>query len=108
MNSKLIAVAVIGAAAFTTSLPARADGSFEIVNTNEKATIIKMWTAAYGQPKDPWKEIEIKQPIRPRTTSRFDHSGNICNEDIKVRFDDGYEHTFENVNVCDGPPLFIN
>ncbi|MBV9633899.1 MAG: hypothetical protein JOZ40_04655 [Methylobacteriaceae bacterium] len=108
MKATLMALAAVVGMTLSAAPAARADGSFEIVNTNEKATIIKIWTAAYGQPKDPWHEIDLKQPIAPKTTSRFDHSGDMCNEDVKVRFDDGYEHTFENINVCDGNPLFIN
>lgn len=41
-----------------------------------------------------------REAIRPKSESTFTMSNENCLFDIKVRFSDGYEATFNNVNIC--------
>ena len=74
---------------------------FEFVNLHASASIIKAWSARAGT-DDPWDSIALYNPIRPRSTSKIKVSGGggSCLYDLKVRFDDGYEQTFSDVNLC--------
>jgi hypothetical protein len=80
---------------------ARADSrDFEFVNLNRSASIVQAWMAAAGT-SEPWRSIRIYTPIAPRTTSRITVSGGTrCMFDLKIRFDDGYEQTFSNIDLC--------
>jgi hypothetical protein len=87
--------------AATVSNTARADTrDFEFVNLNRSASIVQAWMAAAGT-SEPWRPIGIYTQIAPRTTSRITVSGGMrCMFDLKIRFDDGYEQTFSNVDLC--------
>ena len=106
MITKSIALALAGLTVLA-ALPASANQGFELVNGNGKASIVSLWYAQNGNSKDPWKSVDLT-PIGPRTTSHFDFSGSACYQDIKVRFDDDYEHVYANVNVCNGGSLFAD
>ena len=106
MIAKSIAVALAGLTALA-ALPASANQGFEVVNGNEKASIVQLWYAQNGKPNDPWKSVQLT-PIGPRTTSSFTFDGQACYQDIKVRFDDTYEHVYANVNVCGGGSLYVD
>jgi hypothetical protein len=81
--------------------PAAADvRDFEFVNLHTSASIVGAWSARAGT-RDPWDPIPLHTAIEPRTTSKIKVSGGrSCLFDLKVRFDDGYEQTFSNVNLC--------
>jgi hypothetical protein len=81
--------------------PAAADvRDFEFVNLHASAAIVAAWSARAGT-RDPWDPIALYTPIEPRSTSRIKVSGgSSCLYDLKVRFDDGYEQTFDHVNLC--------
>jgi len=106
MIAKSVALALAGLTALA-ALPASANQGFELINGNDTATIVNLWYAQNGKPNDPWKSVDLT-PIGPRATSHFDFSGSACYQDIKVRFDDDYEHVYANVNVCKGGSLFAD
>ena len=83
------------------STSALADGSLTVVNRNSNRAIQQVWFANAGE-SDPWQEANVEEAIRPQSQSTFNMSGDNCLFDIKVRFSDGYESTFTNVNVCRG------
>jgi hypothetical protein len=80
---------------------ALAGGTLTVVNRNSSRAIQQVWFANAGE-SDPWQEANVEEAIRPQSESTFTMSGENCLFDIKVRFSDGYEATFNNVNVCRG------
>jgi len=95
---------ICGAFALSGMLPstsALADGTITVVNRNSSRAIQQVWFANAGE-SDPWQEASVEEAIRPQSQSTFTMRGDNCLFDIKVRFSDGYESTFTNVNVCRG------
>lgn len=77
-------------------------GTFNIYNSHTSATVQRLWTAPAIK-DTPWQEFYLDFPIQALTTNRFTISnGSFCLYDMKVRFSDGYEQTFANVNICRG------
>jgi hypothetical protein len=77
-------------------------GTFNIYNSHGSATIQRLWTAPAIK-GTPWQEFYLDFPVEARTVNRFTLSnGSYCLYDMKVRFSDGYEQTFSNVNICRG------
>jgi hypothetical protein len=97
------------ALAATVSNTARADGrDFEFVNLNRSASIVQAWIAAAGT-SEPWRPIGIYTQIAPRTTRRITVSGGTrCTFDLKIRFDDGYEQVFSDIDLCRTEHLVAN
>jgi hypothetical protein len=95
--------------AATATNTARADGrDFEFVNLNRSASIVQAWMAAAGT-SEAWRPIRIYTPIAPRTTSWITVSGGArCMFDLKVRFDDGYEQVFSDIDLCRTEHLVAN
>jgi hypothetical protein len=97
------AAATLGALLLTGALIGTASADvrdFEFVNLHSTASIIKAWSARAGT-NDPWDPIKLYTAIEPRSTSKIKVSGgNGCMYDLKVRFDDGYEQTFSDVDLC--------
>jgi hypothetical protein len=81
--------------------PAAADlRDFEFVNLHSSASIVAAWSARAGT-RDPWDQIPLYTAIEPRGSSKIKVSGGrSCLYDLKVRFDDGREQTFSDVNLC--------
>lgn len=76
--------------------------SFYVNNTNAKVSVQRVWYAQAGTNEN-WEEVFLDYPIKPNNKSSFTMgSGDVCLYDIKLKFSDGYEQTFENVNVCRG------
>ncbi len=98
-----ITAATLGALLLVGALhgPAAADlGGFQFVNLHASASIIAAWSARAGT-REPWDPITLYSPIEPRSTSRINVSGAAgCRYDLKVRFDDGYEQTFSDIDLC--------
>jgi len=90
-------------AAVSIATPAFAsDRSFYINNTNSSVSVQRVWYAAAGT-KDTWQEIYLDEPVTPKTKSTLSmDDGDTCLYDIKLKFSDGYEQTYANVNVCRG------
>ncbi|HEX4694101.1 hypothetical protein [Sphingomonas sp.] len=83
--------------------PALAAGrGFYVNNTNSSVSVQRVWYAAAGTTQT-WEEIYLDYPVKPNTKSNFTMGdGDTCLYDIKLKFSDGYEQTFANVNVCRG------
>jgi hypothetical protein len=74
--------------------------NFEFVNLNKSASIVQAWLAP-ADTTEPWKAITIYTPVAPRSTSRININGyRTCMFNVKVRFDDGYEQSFSNIDLC--------
>jgi hypothetical protein len=71
------------------------------VNRNSQRSIQQVFFANAGE-SDPWQAANVDEAIRPKSKSTFTISGENCLFDVKVKFSDGYEATFNNVNVCRG------
>ncbi len=75
---------------------------YEIANTHSSARIVGVWWALSGT-KDPWQPVQMNAPIAPLTVSHVTVTvPGACYTDLKIRFDDGYEQVFANVNFCRG------
>ncbi|WP_375397637.1 hypothetical protein [uncultured Sphingomonas sp.] len=73
---------------------------FVVVNQNGKVSVQRVWYAAAGT-KQPWKEVFLDYPIKPKTSSNFTMpEGSICLYDVKIQFSDTYTQSFANINVC--------
>jgi len=73
---------------------------FEFVNLNRSASIVGAWMAGAGT-TGAWEPVTIYKPIAPRTSGRITINGDKrCAFDIKVRFDDGVEQTFDDIDLC--------
>lgn len=81
---------------------AHAGGTLTVVNRNSTRAIQRVWFANAGERTDPWQAANVDAAIAPQSRSVFTLSGPNCLFDIKVRFSDGYESSFGNVNVCRG------
>ena len=80
--------------------PLPTQNPFQFVNLHASASIVAAWSARAGT-REPWDPITLYSPIEPRSASRINVSGTSgCSYDLKVRFDDGYEQTFSNVDLC--------
>jgi len=97
-------IGVLCAAAMVAS-PAAAmpDGrKFSVANRNASAAIQRVWFVPIGS-NAAWTEVRLDYPIKPNNRSPFAMAaGDACLYNLKVRFSDGNEQTFENVNVCRG------
>jgi len=91
------------AAALASPAAAMPDGrAFAVVNKNGSAAIEHVWLVPIATNAD-WTEIRLDYPIKPNNRSPFAMAaGDACLYNIKVRFSDGSEQAFENVNVCRG------
>ena len=79
-----------------------ADRSFYVDNINGSASVQRVWYAAAGTTEG-WQEVFLNYPIKPKTKSNFTMGdGDTCLYDIKIKFSDGYEETYSNVNMCRG------
>jgi hypothetical protein len=96
--SAMVAVATVSIA----SPAMAAERSFYVNNTHSSASVQRVWYAPAGK-TDPWVEVFLDYPIKPNSKSSFTMgNGDRCLYDIKIKFDDGYEQEFTNVNVCRG------
>jgi hypothetical protein len=91
------------AAIFASPTAANAgDRKFSVVNQNASAAIQRVWFVQIGS-NAAWTEVHLDYPIKPSTRSPFAMAtGDACLYNIKIRFSDGNEQTFENINVCRG------
>ena len=101
LSKTLAAVSAVAMLALPTA--AMADGrSFYVNNTNGSVSVQRVWYAQAGT-NQTWQEVYLDYPIKPNTKSSFTMgNGDVCIYDIKIKFSDGYEQEFENVNVCRG------
>lgn len=100
---KKVKVVALGAMLVGSTVGAARAGvqDFEFVNLNNSASIVQAWLAPAGAPEEPWNAITIYTPVAPRSTSRIDINGSrTCTFDVKVRFDNGAEELFSNVDLC--------
>ena len=77
-----------------------ADGSFEVINSNNNVSIQAVWVAGAGLPNDPWSSITLSSPVGPDGIRDFTTQGYGCSVDVKVQYSDGVIQTFDNVNAC--------
>jgi hypothetical protein len=79
-----------------------AERSFYVNNTNDSVSVQRVWYAQAGT-NQVWQEVYLDYPIKPNTKSSFTMgNGDVCLYDVKIKFSDGVEQSFENVNVCRG------
>ncbi len=96
-----LSCSALALAAMLPSTAALAGGTLTVVNRNSSRATQQVWFANAGE-SDPWQEANVNEAISPKSESTFTMSGENCLFDIKVRFSDGYEATFNNVNICRG------
>lgn len=83
-------------------------GTFKIYNSHPTATIQRLWTAPAIK-GTVWREFYLDFPVDARTTNNFTMpGGSYCLYDMKIRFSDGYEQTFANVNICRGDKVIAS
>jgi hypothetical protein len=88
---------------------AQPDGrKFTVVNLNASASIQRVWYVRIGT-TDSWIEVPLDYPIKPNHRSLFTLApGDPCLYSVKIRFDDGNEQAFENINVCRGDDVTVS
>ncbi|MBV8565209.1 MAG: hypothetical protein JO273_07135 [Methylobacteriaceae bacterium] len=106
MIARFIAIALAGFCALAAP-PASANQGFELVNPSSTASIVGLSYARHGSYEDGWDIVDLT-PIGPRATGSFTLDETACYQDLKVRFDDGYERIFLNVDICDGGAVVAN
>ncbi|WP_448951007.1 hypothetical protein [Labrys neptuniae] len=99
INKKIFAFGSMMLAGLMLSTSALADGTVTVVNRNSGRSIQEVFFANAGE-NDPWQSADLESPVAPQSSKILSMSGSNCFFDIKVRFSDGYETTFPNVNVC--------
>ena len=102
---KLLGVAIAAAALAGSASVAHAgsERSFGVNNSNSSYSIQNVWFAQAGT-RQAWQTGDMDSPVGPQTRTTFTLSGaaSVCFYDVKVRFSDGVEQQFANVNVCRG------
>lgn len=94
-------------AAFTGAAHAGVDSDLDLVNTHGSASIVGVWFAPSNE-EGYWHAGNLSSPIYPRNwTSLRLTNLQTCNYDFKVRFSDGYEQRFDNINLCAGRQRLI-
>ena len=98
--------AAVLSGAFFISVAAQVSGAMAgpgcvVVNTNDDVSIQQVYVANAGE-SDPWRPANMDHAIAPGTQSSFTVPGDACFYDVKVRFSEGAEQTFDNVDVCKG------
>jgi len=99
INTTIFAFGSVVLLGLTLSTSAFADGTVTVVNRNSGRSIQEVFFANAGE-SDPWQPADLASPVAPQSSKVLSMSGSNCFFDIKVRFSDGYEATFTNVNVC--------
>ena len=82
---------------------ANAYRAFQVSNTNSNYSIQAVSFAQAGT-SDEWHFANMNYAVSPNSNTTFTFPGaeSVCFYDIKVKFSDGYEQQFANVNVCRG------